>query len=303
MNSIVWPNNFPNMDAMYELIQKTAKASWRNDDVLTLEEITQWLNNFTGEVYSVADEQRLALWLLCNFTFYNEDEINHLCYVLFQKLIHDLAVHYDINSSHELNHIIDRISFSAMGNASESGGLVLYYFRQQSHLGIKKFFYPSTLPKENDGIVVVIDDVTLSGGSATSFLKNNLEAMHFDRAYYLTLFASQLAIKKMEDMGIVPIQSTILGERERCFSEDSLIFTGFPELREITKKMVKSYGKKLYPQYPLGYKDGQYCFGMHYNTPNNTLPIFWSYNDWTPIFPRKEKIYSDTKRINFEKYI
>ena len=81
------------------------------------------------------------------------------------------------------------------------------------------------------------------------------------------------------------------------------MFAPFPKLREPTKKMVMAYGMRLYPKYPLGFNDDQYCFGMHYNTPNNTLPIFWSRKDWYPVFSRKEKKNNAWRSCRFEEYI
>lgn len=303
MSDIVWPDNFPDVQSMFELLQKMSKASWGNDSEFTSDLIHNWLDNFTGEVYDEKEEKRLALWLLCNFTYYNENEINHLCHIVFKQLLHDLSIYYCVKNEKELNNVLKHVYFAAMGDASESGGLLLYSFRQQANLSIKKFFYPSTLPSDKKGIIVFIDDVTLSGESATSFFKKNLEAMEFDRAYYITLFASKTAIERISNYGINLIQSTVLGERERCFSNESLIYSDFPELRSASEKMAKAYGLKLFHQSPLGYKNGQYCFGLYYNTPNNTLPIFWSDNKWTPIFPRKEKMYGDQRNITFDKYI
>ena len=303
MDSIVWPENFPTVVAMLDLVQKTAKASWQRDNDITSEEIENWLSNFKGEVYEPEDERRLALWLLCNFTYYKEDEVNHLCHVAFKRLIHNLAIYYDINSDEELERILDNVYFAAIGHPSESGGLLLYHFRQQSNLSIDSFYYPSAVPKKETGIVVFVDDVTLSGTSATRFFKKNISEMRFARAYYVTLFASQEAIERISKLGIEMIHSTVLGERDRCFSGKSLAFSDFPTLKGKAERMARLYGEKISAGSPLGYKNGQYSFGMYYNTPNNTLPIFWSYNDWIPIFPRKEKRYYDKGLIDFDRFI
>jgi hypothetical protein len=53
--------------------------------------------------------------------------------------------------------------------------------------------------------------------------------------------------------------------------------------------MVEKYGKKLYKNHMLGYKDSQLLLGLEHNTPNNTLPIFWSEEEWSPIFKRYGK--------------
>lgn len=298
-----WPVNFPDEQLMLELLQKTAKSSWRNENIFSSDDIQKWLSNFSGKVYDIETERRLALWLLCNFTYYNEDECSHLCRVVFKKFLHIIATTYGVKDNEDLRHLFDNIYFAAMGNPSESGGMLLYYFRQQSNLSISKFYYPSVIPKDRNGIVVFVDDVTLSGGSASKFFQRNLNSMEYDSAYYLTLFASSEAVSVISKQGIKVIEATILGDRERCFTEKSLIFADFPELKEPSLKIATGYGKKIMPGNPLGHKNGQYCFGLYYNTPNNTLPIFWSNKKWIPIFPRKEKNNNDWQVIDYDRFI
>ena len=49
---------------------------------------------------------------------------------------------------------------------------------------------------------------------------------------------------------------------------------------------------------PLGFADGQYLFGLSYNTPDNTLPIFWGKAEgWQPLFTRYHKNLGDGKEI------
>ena len=218
MTEFIWPENFPANQEMLELLQKTAKASWKNDSYFTLDHIQKWLDNFQGEVFEKEIEQRLALWLLCNFTYYNDEEIKHLCYDVYKQLSHDLIKYYEINKDEQLIHLFDKVCFAAMGNASESGGFLLYYFRQESGLGINKFYYPTAFPKEEENIIVFVDDATLSGETAYSFFKNNLTAIKHRKAYYITLFASEEAIRRFQELDITIISSTILGKRERCFS-------------------------------------------------------------------------------------
>ena len=302
-NEFEWPINFPDVSEMKDLLYKMAKSSWQNENDFNSDNIQRWLNNFSGQIYSQEIEQRLALWLLCNFTYYNENEISHLCRDVFKKLLHRIAISNNIDSDEGLHHIFDNVYFAAMGDPSESGGLLLYFFRQQSGLSVDKFYYPSALPQDESGILVFIDDVTLSGGSASRFFKKNIKSMKFRSAYYLTLFAGEEAISVITESGLNVIQAMILGNRERCFTDESLIYAEFPELKEPSKRIAEAYGHKLSPSYPLGHKNGQYCFGMYYNTPNNSLPIFWSSNNWVPIFPRKEKRVNGRRPVNYDKYI
>lgn len=304
MSTILWPDKFPEIPMMFDLLQKMSKASWRNDNVFNSDNITKWLNNFTGEKYQIEIEQRIALWMLCNFTYYNEEEVNHLWHIVYKSFVHDIALRYGSGSEAELSLLLSQTYFAAMGEASESGGLMLYYFRQQAGLPINRFFYPSAIPKNENGIVVFVDDLTLSGRSASSFFDENMKEMKFQTAFYLTLFASEEAKQRIQQHNINVIASTVLGERDRCFSDQSILFHNFPELKEYAFEIAKAYGEKLSPNHPLGHKNGQYCFGLHYNIPNNTLPIFWSNRaNWTPIFPRKEKRRNNGGNYTFEKFI
>ena len=68
-------------------------------------------------------------------------------------------------------------------------------------------------------------------------------------------------------------------------------------LGRYTQKLIENL-EKIDSENPLGYKNGEYAFGFFYNTPDNTLPIFWGTNNgWCPIFKRYDKNY---KRKNLE---
>ena len=106
--------------------------------------------------------------------------------------------------------------------------------------------------------------------------------------------ASTEAINTLKEKNIDVVYCSILDERDKCFSEKSMVFNRFRELKDITKHMVEEYGKNIVdsPDKPLGFNDGAYMFGFYYNTPNNSLPIFWSKKEWYPIFERKVKLYN-----------
>lgn len=302
MEKIEWPKDFPNMETMIEMLKKTVQSSWKCD--LTSDDIYKWLNNFCGELYNRDDEQRIALWMLCNFTYYNEYEVSHLCKVLYKQLMHDIVVTADVHEHDEIRELLDNTYFAAIGKAGESGGLLLYFFRQEASLSIDRFMYPTNIPKGENHIAVFIDDVTLSGGTAARFFYEQLQKCDYKKIYYITLFATEEAIEKLQKLGIKVICCNRLDERDKCFSDKSIMFLNYPSLREKAKGLAKHYGLKIEKEKPLGHRDGQLCFGFNYNIPNNTLPIFWSENNWHPIFPRKEKIQNVGRRNSeFERYI
>lgn len=76
MEHIDFPGDFPSFETMMSVLKKVFEKSWKVD--LDIEDINLWLGNFTGTFFDTEDERRLALWMLCNFTYYNDAEINHL---------------------------------------------------------------------------------------------------------------------------------------------------------------------------------------------------------------------------------
>ena len=293
MSDLIFPVDFPSEEKMLDILKKTIEKSWRVD--LSIEEIEAWLSNFSGKVYDSSVERRLALWLLCNFTYYNEDEVNYLCGLLYKKLVHQLLIYKSLKTAEDAENCIQNAVFTSIGKASESGGLLLYHFRQEAHLDLERFIFPTGIADTEYDTIVCIDDVMISGGTASSFFYSYIEKLSGKKVYYITLITTDEAIKKLNEFGITVIYSIKLDDRNKAFSESSLLFFKFPTLLPYTQTLAEVYGKLIEPKKYLGHGNGQYCFGMYYNIPNNSLPIFWSSNEWTPIFLRKEK-YQNAKQ-------
>lgn len=295
---IDFPKNFPTIEEMLSIMQKTIEKSWKIE--MDTDDINLWLSNFTGKCYDKEDERRIALWLLCNYTYYNSDDVNHLCKILHRKFVHELITKQDLTGSTQIKELLKSVCFSAIGSASESGGLLLYHYRQEADISIDRFFYPSSVEALSENILVFIDDVTISGGTAVRFFYKNLKHIKNKNIYYLAIISSEDAVKKLTDLGINVVSCYLFDERNKCFSDSSMIFHKFPEIREAAKNISETYGDMIAEKaYRLGYKNSECCFGFYYNTPNNTLPIFWSTDNWTPIFPRKEKL-QNAREIPYE---
>ena len=234
--SIKFPEHFPSKEKMIEILHKTIEKSWKNN--YSSNNIERWLSNFDGRVFSIDEEQRLALWLLCNYTYYSSEDVNHLCRVLYNKLIHDMISNNYLNLN-AFNQDIKNVYFSSIGSASESGGLILYHFRQESMLSVDRFVYPSTVKPNDKNILVFIDDVTISGSTALRHFFKHLEKQKYRKAYYITLMASTEAINTLKEKNIDVVYCSILDERDKCFSEKSMVFNRFRELKDITKHMVE----------------------------------------------------------------
>ena len=94
-----------------------------------------------------------------------------------------------------------------------------------------------------------------------------------------------------------------MNEDSNVFSENSIVFQGYsPEIIKQAKKVCEYYGEliKLSEEgsTPLGFGGGGYMLGAYYNTPNNSLPIFWSEkNNWNPFFKRYNKKYAADNKV------
>ena len=301
--TIRFPTSFPSDETLRNNIQDTISYSWAIQNFCD-NNIIAWLNNFQGEYFKKKDEQKIALWLLSNYTYYNEKEVDHLCKILYKKFIHTYVIDHNLTEKTLLDSM-KNFCYFPLGNASESGGFIAYQFRKQAKIGIDRFFYPSDNIEIDGNIAVFIDDVTLSATQAKTPIVEFVNKHSFDNVYLLTLISSTAAEKELLKYKIRTISCIEIDERNKCFSPQSILFHKFPNLLAPVKGMCEYYGKKITSSYPLGYKNCQYLFGFYYNTPNNTLPIFWSNkNGWTPLFERKEKIKTDARIWRtFEKFI
>ena len=276
--SVNFPSDFPSEEVLINTLQEIQNCSWliKNFNILSIE---QWLSNFSGAVFPKEDERRIALWLLANYTYYNDKEIDHLCSNLYKRFIHSFAVEHELDQYSLLKEMKD-FCYIPLGKASESGGFIAYQFRKQAKIG------------------------TNSSTQANNYIQSFKESHDVKEIYLLTLVATDNSITELRSNGINVVSCIELDDRNKCFSEKSIVFYKFPSILTPAKTMAEHYGKQLYDKYPLGYKDGQFLFGFYYNVPNNTLPIFWSNKNWSPIFERKEKYpYDERIRRTFERYI
>lgn len=281
-------------DGVYKQIMLTNEMMW--DNKFKKPKIEKWLSNFTGEVDDQYYEKRIALWLLLNYVYYNEKEVRHLCKSLFNKFIHlQLVQNIDIlgkDIKTTLFNLLNNVCFSYLGQPSESSAYMLYYFRQENDLRTE--YFPKNiekLPKSVD-TVIFIDDVTISGSQADKYLERDCsENKNINNYFLLTLISTEEATKQIKQSEMEVMSCIQLDDHNKCFSANSLIFNNMEEHIEKGKKIAKEYGKSLWPRHPLGYKNGEYAFGFFYNTPDNTLPIFWSdVNGWNPLMKRHLKI-------------
>ena len=78
--------NIPPIRDLMDKLQKTINNAWNIGNRIHQPSIDRWLDNFTGEALctngngserkeAAEREKQLALFLLCNFVFYNENKL------------------------------------------------------------------------------------------------------------------------------------------------------------------------------------------------------------------------------------
>lgn len=289
-----------------KIIINTSIIAWKNK--ISDAQIEKWLSNFDGSYFKkVENEKRLALWLLAHFSYYTQDDVRELCKNLFHQYLHEKLKDYKgDNLQYSLNQILENTLFVGLGNDSESGNNILYHFRQENQLAKTSFDINPSTGYEN---LVYIDDVTISGSQAFNYIKSrNIAA---ENTYAAMLIATRDAIDTLMDTSkglssVRTISSMILDERDRAFSASAYAFSDkrVREIKPIAEDFCRFYGKRAVAgwdymeSYPLGYQNGQYMIGFDYNTPDNTLPIFWGTGSgWMPLFIRYPKVYSGKEYV------
>jgi len=294
MSTIILPDTLPSENDLFEQIMLTNETVWQN---ICKHDIEKWLQNFKGMVFSINYERRLALWLLTNYVYYNQHEVRHLCKVMFKGYLHNTLEKQTIEGAtlkEKIKTILENTRFYYLGKPSESGAFILFYFRQENNL-LLKYFLPNTdrLPN-NITNIVYIDDVTISGSQAQKYFERD-QSCAGRRNVLLTILATNDAIKRLHNIGLETLSCITLDDRSKCFSKVSNVFIDYMDNMDNCKTFALEYGKICLNNHPvkidpLGYMSDAYTFGFFYNTPDNTLPIFWAdTSGWTPIMKRYEK--------------
>ena len=303
--------DIPQAKQLMETLHKTIKIAWKNDNKIKQANIDKWLDNFTGEallyekISTCTDyaerEKQLALFLLCNFVYYNESEIKHLAKLMFKKYIHSFCESENkqsISNEEILKLVEENTTFTYLGNIGESSSFLLYHFRQVNNLSRTVF-----ADKFNAKNIVFIDDFSITGSQITKYLPSKLYSLGKNKKFYVILMvATQEAIQALEKLNITVLACIVLDESATTFSDNSMVFEKYNDTCKIeAQKMCEYYGERIKTQErgmtSLGFGDNNgHLFGSFYNTPNNTLPIFWSdLNNWVPLFTRYNKEYDESK--------
>jgi len=291
-------------------------------------DINNWLQNFKGLTGNTVEQEQIhALFILSEFLYFGSRQIRALLHALYRDhflipLIQKIRINNDNTRNIEvikkiLKREIGKTRFLGIGNPSESGTHLLYFFRQENELPLTFFWDISNvlkIIKDSDGKYlteltdpkisryVFIDDMCGTGNTAVDFSRNILskikEKDNKIEFYYLALFGTLSGLEQIRQKTVFKENCVAVFELDSSYqllSNNSRYIKNCPELinKEIISQIVTYYGIKLWKKFPYGYGNKQLILGMHHNIPNNTIPIIWyedENNIWTPIFKRYVKV-------------
>jgi len=297
----------------------------------TAPDVNRWLRLFTGKTvdHSAAVEQLHAAHLLSHFTYFGLREVRELLtamyrdlfrYEMIQRIRADSGGNSDAGFLQtEYAAQLERTRFLGVGNPSESGTHLLYYFRQDNGLDPSLFPEPYSILIESaqhggsriadDSIdrLVFVDDILGTGAQAVQhnvdFIDRVREAAGRSgqeiEIWYLTLFARPGGLARVRALGFDRVETVHeLNLSQVAFSEESHVYSNSPPgiARDIGRAVAERYGADIAPGNSFGYGEGQLMLGLHHNVPDHTLPIFWMADgvvNWEPVFRRYRKELGD----------
>jgi len=308
-------------------LRSLAEHAW--DREVTWSQIQAWAGNFTGQTAPVDTERDHGLVALTRFIYFGKRLVremlrslyrDHFEAPLIQRVRRNCLHTRDaaILKSH-FKQELNTTRFVGVGNPSESGAHLLYYFRQINRLSKELFVdigaaFNDVQPggriaglqatDMSANRYVFFDDVVGSGVQSTTYLSHKLRRIRKANPgldlRFMCLFATTTGLSALNGKNMFDGKATCLFELDDTYKVFNALQRYFPQgligsfSVQTFEQMVRHYGQILFPNHAAGYKDGQLMLGFTHNTPDNTLPIYWNEGRktaWSPIFVRYDKVY------------
>lgn len=306
------------------------RQSW--DSEIDWDTIGKWLENFDGQVFDKEKEELLTLFSLTRFMYFSKKMMREMLHSLYRDhfrspLIQRIRRNYGNTRDENLltklyQQELTATRFIGVGNPSESGAHLLYYFRQVNRLkknlfiDISDAMEPSIehdrtgkasikyVPRSVDvSRLVFFDDIVGSGDQASMYLADRISTFRRDcpsmDLRYLCLFGTKAGMAKLNSSKLFNGSASCLFEMDetyKAFHNQSRMLANPPNWfsQADFEQIARTYGRKLQPEREVGYSNGQLMIGFSHNTPDNALPIFWDEGanmPWRPVFIRFDKNY------------
>lgn len=246
--------------------------------------IENWLKAFDES------EHEMLLSLLSQFYYYSEEKVKAKTKELYQKFlsfqggIADGAVFTKIIK--DLGASYSDILFDTFWLSND-----LYDFCEPNILDLIDEADASQIPE----IICVIDDYSGSGKTFVKTVNKMLEKNHYVaqvHIFFLTLHITNTAISLINEYSKntgINIDVVYLDLSDKTFKDDYL-YSKIEARRQRLQYQNLCAKNKTNPDYVFGFEEIESLVAFHYNTPNNTLGLFWQdFADFIALFPRHRK--------------
>lgn len=268
---------------------------------ITPYDVIRWLFNFDDE------DVELAVQLLEHVVFLRDDDVKGRLYEQVMKL-----------PKNRTKHIVP------LGKPGKSGAAISYWIHglmkrndlqsMNFHSSVEAFIsYRNSVEWETlKDVVVYVDDFIGSGGSVVTALSLEekivrpevLSDASSGRLYVVAAIVMDNGYSKItKDIS----GAVILGDSHyKGFDPHKKVFGSYFKTKAV-REMCYKYGEQLYKGWPLGFENTQSLVLMQHSSPNNTIPVLWSDNqyqgrNWNPLMPRNnllkiERAYTDRNSV------
>ena len=246
--------------------------------------IENWLKAFDES------EHEMLLSLLSQFYYYSEEKVKAKTKELYQKFlsfqggIADGAVFTKIIK--DLGASYSDILFDTFWLSND-----LYDFCEPNILDLIDEADASQIPE----IICVIDDYSGSGKTFVKTVNKMLEKNHYVaqvHIFFLTLHITNTAISLINEYSKntgINIDVVYLDLSDKTVKDDYL-YSKIEARRQRLQYQNLCAKNKTNPDYVFGFEEIESLVAFHYNTPNNTLGLFWQdFADFIALFPRHRK--------------
>ena len=267
---------------------------------ITPYDVIRWLFNFEDE------DVELAVHLLEHVIFLRDDDVKGCLYEQILKL-----------PKNTRKHIVP------LGKPGKSGAAISYWIHglmkrndlqsMNFHSSVEAFIsYRNSVAWETlNDVVVYVDDFIGSGGSvvkALSLEKRVRSEVLSDACSGRLYFVAAIVMDNGYSRITQDISGAVILGDSYCkgFNPHKKVFGSYFKTKAV-REMCYKYGEQLYKDWPLGFENTQSLVLMQHSSPNNTVPVLWSDNQyqgrkWNPLVPRNnllkiERAYTDRNSV------
>lgn len=242
--------------------------------------ITNWLKVFPQE------EHPFLLELLSHFSYYCEEKIPPKVIDLHNFFLNK----YQLNK----NDLVYTKIIKEFGSAHSDIFFSEFWLRNKLNSMAENEILNLLEEDAVPPVIVFVDDYSGTGDSFVKSVEKMItcnERVRDSSLYFITLHMTEIAkrnISTYADENQLNIVVDSLDWSDEIFKEN-YVYTGIDSLRK-KQEYMRIYEKLGLKDYPLGYKEVSSLVAFYYNTPNDTLGLFWqNLNDFVALFNRDEK--------------